>query len=138
MNIEQFVADNLPKLSLDSQRQILHLVMDCCRRELPRQTQSGLGIQTLLADKREQILAIAAQHGAYNVRVFGSVAKGEADQYSDIDFLIAYEAGKTSPWFPAGLIQDLEALLERKVDVVTEGGLKEHSRDRILKEAKVL
>ncbi|WP_008309061.1 nucleotidyltransferase family protein [Leptolyngbya sp. PCC 6406] len=138
MNIEQFVADNLPRLSPDSQREILHLVMDCCRRELPRKTQPGLGIEALLADKRADILAIAAQHGAYNVRVFGSVARGEADQYSDIDFLIDYEAGKTSPWFPVGLIQDLAKLLERKVDVVTEGGLKDGMRDRVLKEARVL
>jgi predicted nucleotidyltransferase len=138
MNIEQFVAENLPKLSSDSQKEILHLVMDCCRRELPRQKEPGLGIQDLLADKREAILTIANQHGARNVRVFGSVARGEADQYSDIDFLIDYEKGKTSPWFPCGLIQDLEALLGRKVDVVTEGGLKDRMRDRVFKEATAL
>ncbi|WP_346294388.1 hypothetical protein [Sphaerothrix gracilis] len=52
--------------------------------------------------------------------------------------MIDYEASKTSPWFPVGLIQDLEELLERKVDVVTEGGLNERMRDRILQEAKAL
>ena len=138
MNIDQFVAEHLPKLSPDSRKEILNLVMDCCRRELPRQQQPGLGIQALLADKREAILAIATRHGALNVRVFGSVARGEADQYSDIDFLIDYEAGKTSSWFPVGLIQDLEDLLGRKVDVVTEGGLKDRMRDQVLQEAKAL
>ncbi|NEQ33958.1 MAG: nucleotidyltransferase family protein [Leptolyngbya sp. SIO4C5] len=103
-----------------------------------RQQQPGLGVEELLQDKREEILEIATQHGACNVRVFGSVARGEADQYSDVDFLIDYEASKTSPWFPVGLIQDLEELLERKVDVVTEGGLNERMRDRVLQEAKAL
>jgi len=136
MNIEQFVAENLPKLSPDRQKEVFHLVMDCCRRELPRQP--GLGVAELLQDQREEILAIAHRHGAFNIRVFGSVVRGEADQYSDIDFLIDYELGQTSPWFPAGLIQDLEDLLGRKVDVVTEGGLSGQLRDRILEEAKAL
>ena len=55
-----------------------------------------------------------------------------------IDFLIDYESGKTSPWFPVGLIQDLEALLERKVDVVTESKLREKIRDRVFEEATAL
>lgn len=136
MNMQQFVLENFPKLSSDRQKEVFHLVMDGCRRELPRQP--GLGVAELLQDKREEILAIAHRHGACNVRVFGSVARGEADQYSDVDFLIDYEQDKTSPWFPAGLIQDLEDLLERKVDVVTEGGLKDQMRDRVLAEANVL
>lgn len=94
----------------------------------------GLGIEELLADKREEILAIAEKHGAYNVRVFGSVARGEADAESDVDFLV--EMGKNrSSWFPVGLIQDLEKLLDRKVDVATEKGLKDRIRERVLKEA---
>lgn len=97
----------------------------------------GLGIEELLADKREEILAIAEKHGAYNVRVFGSVARGEADDESDIDFLV--EMGKNrSPWFPVGLIQNLEELLDRKVDVATKKGLKDRIRERILKEAVFL
>lgn len=98
----------------------------------------GLGIEDLLADRREQILAIADRHGAYNVRVFGSVARGEARINSDVDFLIDYRLEKITPWFPAGLMLDLEALLQRKVDVATVDMIKERMRDRILQEAVVL
>jgi uncharacterized protein len=98
----------------------------------------GLGIKDLLADRREQILAIAERHGAYNVRVFGSVARGEARINSDVDFLIDYQLDKITPWFPAGLMLDLESLLQRKVDVATVDMLKERMRDRILQEAIVL
>jgi uncharacterized protein len=99
---------------------------------------TGLNIQDLLSEKREQILAIAAQHGAYNVRGFGSVARGEARIDSDVDFLIDYQLEKITPWFPAGLTIDLEALLQRKVDVATVDMLKERMKDRILQEAVVL
>jgi uncharacterized protein len=98
----------------------------------------GLGIQELLAERRSQILAIAEQHGAYNVRIFGSVARGEARIDSDVDFLIDYQLEKITPWFPAGLMLDLEALLQRKVDIATVDMLKERMRDRILQEAVVL
>ena len=95
----------------------------------------GLGITELLADKKEQILDIAAQHGAYNVRVFGSVARGEATPDSDIDFLVDYDLTKISPWFPGGLLADLEDLLGRKIDVVTEKSLHNLIKNRVLKEA---
>ncbi|MBC6476637.1 MAG: nucleotidyltransferase family protein [Hormoscilla sp. GM7CHS1pb] len=96
-----------------------------------------MGIEELLKEKREEILEIAAKHGAINVRVFGSVARGEADADSDVDFLI--DLGENlSPWFPVRLIRDLESLLERKVDVVTENGLKTRIRDRVLEEAVLL
>jgi predicted nucleotidyltransferase len=95
----------------------------------------GLGITELLADRKEQILDIAAQHGAYNVRVFGSVARGEATQNSDIDFLVDYDLTKISPWFPGGLLADLEDLLGRKIDVVTEKSLHNLIKNRVLKEA---
>jgi uncharacterized protein len=98
----------------------------------------GLGIQDLLATKRSQILAIAEQHGAYNVRVFGSVARGEATIDSDVDFLIDYDRSKRSAWFPAGLMLDLEDLLGRSVDVATVDMLKERIRDKVLQEAIVL
>lgn len=78
-----------------------------------------MGIEELLADKRSQILAIAEQHGAFNVRVFGSVARGEATAESDVDFLVDYDPARRSSWFPAGLMLDWEALLGRKVDVAT-------------------
>lgn len=89
----------------------------------------------VLRERREEILRVAAQHGAYNVRVFGSVARGEADEQSDIDFLVDYSLERISPWFPAGLVLDLEKLLARKIDVATESSLKDRIRDRILQEA---
>jgi hypothetical protein len=96
-----------------------------------------MGIEELLNEKREEIIRIAAQHGAYNVRVFGSVARGEANPDSDIDFLIDLGENR-SPWFPVRLIRDLEKLLGRKVDIVTEKGLKERIRKRVLQEAVLL
>ncbi|MBW4537955.1 MAG: nucleotidyltransferase family protein [Myxacorys chilensis ATA2-1-KO14] len=90
-----------------------------------------------LQEKRDEILAIAAKHGALNVRVFGSVVRGEATPESDVDFLIDL-GEKRSPWFPTGLIRDLESLLGRKVDVVTERSVHYFIRDQILREAKPL
>ena len=92
-------------------------------------------IKQLLQQKRQEILTLAAKHGAYNVRVFGSVVRGEATSTSDIDFLIDYDRAKTSPWFPGSLLVDLEDLLGYKVDIVTEKSLNQLIRDRILKEA---
>ena len=94
-------------------------------------------IEDLLQEKRGEILRIAEKHGARNVRVFGSVAHGEATEASDIDLLVD-TAEKTSPWFPAGLIADLEEVLGRRVDVVTSDGLYWLLRRRILKEARPL
>ncbi len=91
-------------------------------------------VQELLKEKRREILEIAAKHGAYNVRVFGSAARGEADESSDVDFLI--DAGpKRTPFFPGGMVMDLQNLLGRPVDVVTEKGLRSRIRERVLKEA---
>ncbi len=88
----------------------------------------------LLRQKREVILQLAARHGARNVRVFGSVARGEAGPSSDFDFLV--ERGPvTTAWFPAGLVLDLEEILGRRVEVVTEKGLNPHLRSRVLQEA---
>ena len=87
-----------------------------------------------LQAKREEILRIAAKHGAYNVRLFGSVARGEADVDSDIDLLIRFESGRTL-LDHAALIIDLETLLGCKVDVATEQGLRPRIRDRVLREA---
>ena len=87
-----------------------------------------------LDQRREDIRRIAAHHGAVNVRVFGSVARGEAKDGSDLDLLI--DVGpRTSAWFPAGLILDLEKLLECRVEVVTEKALNPDLRDGILGEA---
>ena len=92
-------------------------------------------ISDLLQDKRDEIIAIAANHGAFNVRIFGSVARNEASSDSDIDFLVDYSLDDISPWFPAGLKLDLEKLLDREVDIATESALKERIRARILSEA---
>lgn len=84
--------------------------------------------------RREEILAIAARHGAHNVRIFGSVARGEAGPDSDLDLLV--DAGpNTTPFFPGGLVADLEALLGRRIDVVELEGLYSFVRDRVLREA---
>jgi len=98
-------------------------------------SKTGLGIQELLYCERSQILAIAQKHGAYNVRVFGSVARGEATPESDIDLLVDYDLEKITPWFPGGLLLDLEPLLNRKVDIATVDMLKERIRERVLQEA---
>lgn len=93
-----------------------------------------MGIDDLLKDKREDILRIAARHGARNVRIFGSVARGEADEKSDIDVLVDMEPGR-SLLDMGGLLMDLQELLGRKVDVVTQKGLRDRIRDRVIKEA---
>ena len=92
-------------------------------------------LKQLLEEKRKDIIEIAARHGAYNIRIFGSVARGEDNENSDFDFLIDYDLDKISPWFPGGLLVDLEDLLERKVDIVTEKGLSDLIRQQILTEA---
>ena len=93
-----------------------------------------MGIAELIHDKREEILRIAAKHGAQRIRVFGSVARGEAGPQSDVDFLIEVGAQR-SPFFPGGLVMDLEALLGRRVDVVEPDGLYPPLKAAILQEA---
>lgn len=94
-------------------------------------------IKELLKTRRGQILEIARKHGAHNLRVFGSVARGEGNEESDIDFLV--EVGPAhSAWFPAGLVADLEELLGVPVDVVTEDGLHWYIKERVLEEARPL
>ena len=95
-------------------------------------------LKQLLQERREEILEMALKHGAFNVRVFGSVARGEETENSDIDFLIDYDLNKISPWFPVRLIRDLQGLLGRRVDVVTVQGLKERIRDQVLRDCIVL
>jgi len=94
-------------------------------------------LDEIVRSRKEEILRLAAKHGAHNVRLFGSAARGDAGPESDVDLLV--DAGPvTSAFFPAGLLVDLEDLLGRKVDVVTERALHWYIRDRILKEAKPL
>ena len=86
---------------------------------------------------RETILQIARRHGVGQVRVFGSVARGEATENSDLDLLIDV-TGPTTPWFPGGLVAELEALLGCRVDVVETNALRKELRDRVLQEAALL
>ncbi|MCC5636045.1 nucleotidyltransferase family protein [Nostoc sp. CHAB 5844] len=96
-----------------------------------------MGIEELLLPFREEILRIAAKYGAYNLRVFGSVARGEARPDSDVDFLVELEPGRNL-LDRIGLIQDLEELLKRKVDVAKPSNLHELIRDKVLSEAVAL
>ena len=91
-------------------------------------------LETLLRAKRDEILQICAKYGARNVRVFGSVARGEADEQSDIDLLVEFEPNR-SLRDHAGLWVELQELLGVKVDVVSERGLKPRIRQRVLQEA---
>jgi len=93
-----------------------------------------MNLAELLKKKREEILRIASKHGVVRIRVFGSVARGEDTDESDIDFLIEVE-GPTTPWFPGGLVADLEKLLGRHVSVVEPDVLREPLRHRVLQEA---
>ena len=88
----------------------------------------------ILRQRRDDIMRLATKHGATNIRVFGSVARDQAKQDSDLDLLI--DVGpNTSSWFPAGLILDLENLLGCRVEIVTEKGLNPELRDQVLSEA---
>lgn len=91
----------------------------------------------LLQHKRDDIRRLAAEHGAYNVRIFGSVVRGEAGSESDIDLLVE-KGPMTSSWFPAGLVLDLEELLGRRVEIVTEKALSPYLREHVLREAVAL
>lgn len=93
-----------------------------------------MDVDELLNNKKDVIKKIAKEHGVSKIYVFGSCAKGTADEKSDVDFLVDITESVSS-WFPAGLILDLENLLKVKVDVATTRGLKERIRTRILKEA---
>jgi uncharacterized protein len=91
-------------------------------------------LNDLLRSRRDEILRIADKHGARNVRIFGSVARGDADVASDLDLLVEMDPGRTL-FDMGGMLMELEALLGCKVDIVTERGLKKRIRDRVMKEA---
>jgi predicted nucleotidyltransferase len=93
--------------------------------------------QTLLKTRREEILKIAARNGAKNVRIFGSVARGDNRPDSDIDFLVNLEVGR-SLMDLARLLRELNTLLGCPVDVVTEAGLRPRIKPQVLKEARPL
>jgi len=93
-----------------------------------------MGVEEILGGKRDEIRRIATRHGAYNIRVFGSAARGEAGPKSNLDLLVDCGPDVT-PFFPGGLLADLEELLGRRVEVITEPGLNPYIRERVLKEA---
>jgi predicted nucleotidyltransferase len=92
-------------------------------------------IEQLLQNNRSAILELAERHGARNVRIFGSTVRGETNADSDIDFLVDLEQGR-SLFDLGGLLMDLQTLLGRRVEVVTENALHWYIRDRVLSEAK--
>ncbi len=96
-----------------------------------------MNTRELLQEKRAEILAIAAKHGASNVRIFGSVARGEDTTSSDVDILVDMH-GDRSLLDLVALKQDIEELLGRKADVLTEESISRYLRDRIRAEARPL
>lgn len=94
-------------------------------------------LDTLRVERREEILRLAGRRGARNLRVFGSVARGESNEDSDLDLLVAWEPGR-SLLDHAGLVMDLQELLGIEVHVGTENSLHWYVRDRILSEATPL
>lgn len=94
-------------------------------------------LNDILREKRDDVLRLSELHGARNIRIFGSVARGEASPESDIDFLVDLEHGR-SLLDLGGLLFTLERLLGCKIDIVTEKGLHWYLRDKIIKEAKPL
>jgi uncharacterized protein len=94
-------------------------------------------MNTLRAERRAEILRLAARRGAHNLRVFGSVARGEANEKSDLDLLVAWDPDR-SLLDHAGLVQDLQELLGMRVHIGTEKSLHWYVRDRILREATPL
>ena len=96
-----------------------------------------MSLPEFLESKRDEVLRVAARHGASNVRIFGSLARGDGTPESDVDVLVDLQKGRSL--FDLGaLLEDLKLLLGRDVDVVTEKGLRSRIRDRVLKEAMPL
>ncbi len=93
-----------------------------------------MSIDELVKEKREDILRIASRHGAHNVRLFGSVARGDAGPRSDVDFLVRLQPG-TTLLNHAALVRELEVLLGREVQVVSERALRKRIKDRVMREA---
>lgn len=93
-----------------------------------------MGIQEIITSRRDDVLAAAKRHGVTSIKVFGSVARGDARDDSDVDFLV--EVGpEHSAFFPGGLVMDLEAILGRRVDIVEPDGLHRLIKDQVLREA---
>jgi predicted nucleotidyltransferase len=96
-----------------------------------------MNTKELIQSKRQEILQTAARYGAYNVRIFGSVLQGEETAHSDVDFLVELKPGYTLLDL-GGLLMELQKLLDRRVDVVTENALHWYIRERVIREAEML
>jgi len=94
-------------------------------------------LEELRTKKRNAIMSIAERHGVTGIRVFGSFARGEARPDSDLDLLIEVGPART-PFFPGGLIADLEAELGRRIEVTTRSALHPRLREEVLREAVAL
>ena len=94
-------------------------------------------MHSLMEDHRSEILALAERHGIRDVRVFGSMAREDADDASDVDLLVSLAPGRSGLAL-GGLLMDVQDLLQRRVEVVTEDGLHPALRDRVLAEARPL
>ena len=99
------------------------------------QSKEKQGIAEVIGSHRDEIIRIASRHGATNVRVFGSVARGEAAPESDLDLLVTWEYERLTGWGSAALWEELETLLGRPVDITSERGLNPFIRDQVLAEA---
>ncbi|OGI10582.1 MAG: hypothetical protein A3I68_06730 [Candidatus Melainabacteria bacterium RIFCSPLOWO2_02_FULL_35_15] len=93
-----------------------------------------MNFNELIKQKRKEILNLAGKYGAYNVRIFGSVARGQANKDSDIDFLVDLKSDR-SLWDLGGLWAELNLLLKVRIEVFTENTLKENIRENAFKEA---
>jgi len=93
-----------------------------------------VGTAQRIRERRDEILQLAARHGAGNIRLFGSVARGEDTSESDVDLLVDV-TGDTTPWFPGSLVADLELLLGQPVQVVIRRSLSPLIRDAVFREA---
>lgn len=96
-----------------------------------------MNMQDLLREKRDAIVALAREHGAYDVRVFGSVARGDSDEDSDLDLLVRFEPGR-SLLDHGALLMDLRDLLGMKVDIISEGALEGRFGQIVRREAVAL
>ena len=93
-----------------------------------------MGKLDFLQSKKTEIEAIARRYGASKIRIFGSVARGDDDESSDIDILVTM-ASSCSLLDLGGLYSELQELLGRRISIVTEGGLKGRFKRHVLKEA---
>ena len=107
------------------------------RGEGTRPTMGGVKLAERIQEHRQEILAVAARHGAEDVGLFGSAARGEEGPDSDVDIVVDI-VGETSPWFPDGLAVELEQMLGRRVQIVMRRSLSPWIRETVLKEARPL